>query len=307
VGHDHSHHHHHGHDHHHGTENISAAFFINTAFSILELVGGFYFSSMAVLSNALHDLGDSFSLASAYYFQRKAQGKRTDTYTYGYRRFSLLGALINSMILIGGSALILSEAIHRIAKPEQASAKGMLLFAVLGIGVNLAAMLRLRKGDSLNERVVSLHFLQDTLGWVAVLIASVIMMYKNIPLLDPILSIGIALFILYNVYQSMRSLFQIILQGTPLNVSEKDIRETITSVAGVKDIHDVHLWSLDGKVNILTMHVVIGQGASTDEAELIKKKIKHDLGHINIQHATIEIEPENVNCEQEHTNHESIF
>jgi len=283
------------------------AFVVNTVFSIVEIIGGFYFGSMAILSNALHDVGDSFSLVAAWFFQKKSQGKRSHTYTYGYKRFSLLGAFINSMILIAGSALILSEAIQRLFLPHQTSPKGMIIFSVIGIVVNLFAMLRLRKGDSLNERVVGLHFLEDTLGWVVILLGAVVMMFKNIPVLDPILSIGIALFILFNVYRNMRTMFQIILQGTPLNIKEDDIKNHLSTITGIKDMHDIHVWTLDGKVNILTMHVVLDSRLPAAEVEPLKNKIKDLLHDINIHHATIETEPEDVNCTQEHDDHSTYF
>ncbi len=180
-------------------KNFTLAFWLNTGFAILEIAGGLYTNSVAILSDALHDFGDSLSLGLAFYFQRKSLKKRDDYFSYGYKRFSLLGAFINSLILIIGSIFILQEAIHRLARPEQANAKGMLALAFIGIVVNAIAMFRLRSGGSINERVVALHFLEDVLGWVAVLIGSVVMLFADVPILDPILSMLIAGFILFNV------------------------------------------------------------------------------------------------------------
>ena len=164
--HDHNHHHGHGHHHHHGG-NIRVAFWLNTGFAILELIGGFYTNSVAILSDALHDLGDSLSLGTAWYFERKSKQKRDAIYTYGYQRFSLVWAFINSIILIVGSVLILKEAFGRLFAPEHPDTTGMMIFAVFGILVNGAAMLRLKRGESINEKVISLHFLEDVLGWAA--------------------------------------------------------------------------------------------------------------------------------------------
>lgn len=166
----HKHSHHHSHSHHHGTKNISLAFFLNLGFCIIELIGGLLTNSVAILSDALHDFGDSVALGLAWVFQKKSEQKPDDKYTYGYRRFSLLSAIINSIILVAGSAFVLFESIKRIIEPAETNAKGMLLLAILGVAVNGVAILRLRKGGSVNERVVSLHLMEDVLGWVAVLI-----------------------------------------------------------------------------------------------------------------------------------------
>ena len=208
--------HQHNHGHHHSSENIKTAFFLNLFFTIIEFIGGIYTNSLAITSDAIHDLGDSISLGMAWYFQNLSNKKPTKTYSYGFKRFSLLGAIINSVILLVGSIFIILEAIPRILSPEHSDAKGMMWFAVLGIIVNGAAVLKLRKGTSINERVVSLHMIEDVLGWVAVLIASIIMQFWDIPILDPILSLLIALFILYNVFKNGRESVRIILQGTPI-------------------------------------------------------------------------------------------
>lgn len=291
--HDHSHGHHH---HHHGTDNIKLAFWLNLGFAIFELVGGLYTNSVAIMSDALHDLGDSLSLGTSWYFQKKAQQKRDTTYTYGYRRFSLLGAFINCIVLTVGSIFIISEAIQRMAEPTQPNAKGMLILAIVGIGVNLVAMLRLRKGSSINERVISLHFLEDVLGWAAVLIGSIVMIFYNVPILDPILSLGIALFILFNIYKNMKSVFKIVLQGVPENMSEEKIRERLKNFPEIKDAHDIHVWSMDGNYNILTLHIVVSNTLTVVQLEELKTKIKTQLKALSIQHITVELETEGYDC-----------
>jgi cobalt-zinc-cadmium efflux system protein len=288
------------HDHsHHGpaTKNITAAFWLNTTFALLEIAGGLYTNSVAILSDALHDFGDSLSLGLSWYFQKKSTKKRDPSFSYGYKRFSLLGALINSVVLIIGSIFILNESGQRIFLPVKPDAGGMLVFALIGITVNGIAMLRLQKGASLNERVVSLHFLEDVLGWIAVLIGSVVMMFFDVPILDPLLSIAIALFILFNVYKNLRSIFRIVLQGFPENVNEKIIREKVTTVPGVDSVHDIHAWSLDGQYNILTLHVVVEDNTAPEGVEKIKKEVRHCLQHLHIDHITIEIERTQENCD----------
>lgn len=297
--HGHGHNHDHTHDHHHSTDNIKVAFWLNLGFAVFELAGGLYTNSVAVLSDALHDLGDSLSLGTSWYFQKKSLQKRDSNYTYGYRRFSLLGAFINCIVLTVGSVFIIMESVQRVFNPSQPDAKGMLFIAVVGISVNLVAMLRLKRGKSINERVISLHFLEDVLGWAAVLIGSVVMMSFDVPILDPILSLGIALFILFNVFKNMKSVFQIVLQGVPENLSEEKIKVLLMSFPEVKDSHDIHVWSMDGNYHIVTLHVVVANSLSVSQQEDLKTRIKEALGKLSIQHATVELETENYNCAAE--------
>ncbi len=292
------HHHHHSHyDHHESTNNLSIAFWLNTIFAIIEVFGGLYTNSVAILSDALHDFGDSLSLGTAYYFQKKSQKMRDQTYSYGYKRFSLLGAFINSIILVVGSVFVIQEAIKRLAVPEQADAKGMIVFAVLGITVNTIAMLRLRKGNSVNERVVSLHFIEDIMGWAAVLIGSIVMLFFDVPMLDPILSICISGYILINIFKNLRYAFRIILQAIPENIDVEAIRKQILNIKNVKNLHDVHTWSMDGLYNVMTIHVVLHEETTLRAANEIKDKIRHSLHHLNIQHLTIETETEDHQCD----------
>ena len=280
----------HTHNHDHGTGNLRTAFFINSFFAIIELVGGLLTNSVAILADALHDFGDSLSLGTAWYLQGKSQKERDQTYTYGYKRFSLLGAFFNSIVLIIGSVFIIREAIERLIHPEQPDAKGMLLLAVLGILFNGAAMLRLKKGSSINEKVVSLHFLEDVLGWAAVLIGALVMLFTDMPVLDPILSLAIACFILLNVYRNLKPALKIILQGIPDEAHEEEIKRLIMEKTQVAGIHDFHLWSLDGEHNVVTMHVVVTESMSIKDAEYLKEKIKEELKPLHVAHATIEIE-----------------
>jgi cobalt-zinc-cadmium efflux system protein len=296
MAHDHGHHHHHFEE-NDKPDNIVFAFWLNTAFAILEIAGGIYTNSVAILSDAVHDLGDSLSLGLAYFFHVKSRKKRDDTYSYGYRRFSLLGAFINSLILTLSSAFIIQESVTRLFEPEQPDTKGMIILAVIGIAVNTVAMLRLKKGRSINEKVISLHFLEDILGWIAVLVGSVVMTFADIPVLDPLLSIAIAGFILFNVYKNVRATFRIFLQGNPENTNQEEIHKKIAAVKGVKNIHDFHLWTMDGNYNVVTLHVVTEENLTLDQMEAIKKEVRHCLQHLNIQHITIEVEPEGYACD----------
>ncbi|MDD4008212.1 MAG: cation diffusion facilitator family transporter, partial [Fermentimonas sp.] len=236
----------HAHNHNHGNndvKNIKTAFFLNFAFTIIEFIGGVLTNSMAILSDAVHDLGDCITLGLSWYFQKVSKKPRTQDFTYGYKRFSLLGAVINSVILLVGSVVILINAVPRLFNPQQPDVKGMLLLAVLGVIINSIALFRLRKGSSINEKVVSLHMLEDVLGWVAVLIGAGVMYFVDAPIIDPILSIAIALFILVNVYRKMRESLRIILQGSPSSLNLKDVENVILGFSEVSSVHDLHAWS----------------------------------------------------------------
>ncbi|MFT4733690.1 MAG: cobalt-zinc-cadmium efflux system protein [Algoriphagus sp.] len=288
--------HSHGHDHGHSTENIGTAFFLNLVFAIIEIFGGFFTNSVAILSDALHDLGDSFSLGLAWYFQKKSYQKRDSTFTYGYKRFSLIGALVNSIVLLAGSIYMLTEAIPRILNPEETNAKGMLVLALFGILVNGAAVFKLKKGNSLNEKVVRLHLMEDVLGWVAVLIGSVLMYFFDWKIIDPLLSIGITGYVLFNIYGNLKGVFRVILQGAPEGLDDKEIILELIKLPEVLDIHDVRLWTMDGNFNVMTLHAVIKKEAKKTE---VKSEIRHKLQHMEVGHVTIEMEFEDEDCGME--------
>lgn len=293
--HEHNHHNHNNND----VKNISAAFFLNLFFTIIEFVGGFLTNSMAILSDAVHDLGDSISLGVAWYFQKISKRGRNKDFTYGYKRFSLLAAIITSVVLLVGSVLILLKAVPRLFNPEHPDARGMLLLAVLGVIVNGAAVLRLRKGSSMSERVVSLHMMEDVLGWAAVLVGALVMMFADVPILDPVLSIGIAIYVLTNVYRNLKESMRIIMQGTPVDIDLEKIVDIISEFPDVQSVHDVHIWSADGEYNIMTAHVVLNNEKSLSDLEPLKKDIREKLAESEIQHVTIEVETANEVCEMQ--------
>jgi len=288
----------HSHDHSHAAgKNIAAAFFLNLIFCIVEFIGGLLTNSIAILSDALHDLGDSFSLGLAWYLQKVSKRKPDQKYTYGYKRFTILSALINSVILLTGSSFVLYEVVQRMFHPAQTNAKGMLLLAIFGVLVNGLAVLRLRRGSSLNERVVSLHMLEDVLGWIAVLIGSIIMILFDLPVIDPILSAGISIYILFNVYRNLRSAMRIILQGKPGTVDELNIRQSLLKLPKVLNLHDLHIWSLDSEYMVLTVHLVVEDGIKKEEQQALRTAAHRILKELNIQHSTIEIENTSEVCE----------
>ncbi|MDD4771652.1 MAG: cation diffusion facilitator family transporter [Bacteroidales bacterium] len=272
--------------------NLAVAFLLNLSFCLIELIGGLLTNSVAILSDAVHDLGDSISLGMAWYMQRFSRRKATQTYSYGYKRFALLSALLNSVILFSGSIFVLIESSKRFFEPAETHAQGMFLLAILGVAVNGYAVLRLKKGSSLNERVVSLHLLEDVLGWIAVLIGSVLMWIFNWTIIDPILSVGIAVYILLHVYRNFKEVFRIFLQGTPEHVDVEKVRQQLLSLPPVKGIHDLHVWSMDGEYVVLTVHLVVSKTLTSEERVALRSETRSLLSTLGIDHPTIEVESE---------------
>lgn len=288
----------HHHNHNSATEHISTAFFLNLFFTIVEFFGGVYTNSLAITSDAIHDLGDTISLGMAWYFQKISNKKPTKTYSYGFKRFSLLGAIINSIILLVGSIFIIFESIPRIISPENSDAKGMMWFAILGIIVNGAAVLKLKKGATINERVVALHMFEDVLGWTAILTASIVMQFWHIPRLDPILSLLIAFYVLYNVFKNGKESIRIILQGTPVLISADKVKARVLSFEEVLNIHDCHLWTMDGEYNVLTMHLIVDKSLNWEKGKILKQKIRNELHNdFHLEHITLEFEILSEDCE----------
>ena len=293
MSHDHHHHHHHENQ---SSKNLSIAFFLNLGFTILEIIGGLYVNSIAIVSDAIHDLGDSLSLGTAWYLNVKSKQKASNKFSFGYSRFSLLGALINSVVLIAGSIYVIYEAIGRILQPEHSDAQGMMIFAIIGITVNGFAAWKLSGGSSMNEKVVSWHLLEDVLGWVAVLIVAIVLNFKDIHYLDPALSLLITLYILWNVIKRLKETLFIFLQGVPENVSISEIEDKIKTIEFVESLHHTHIWSLEGEHNVFTTHVKLKEINKFVDLLAVKKAIKEILEEYHFSHFTIETELNTETC-----------
>ena len=299
----HSHHHHahdHLHDHHRGdsARSLRAAFFLNLTFTVIEVVGGLLTNSVAILSDAVHDLGDSIALALSWRLERLAGRGADHRLTFGYRRYSVLGALISAAVLIAGSTYILLKAIPRIIHPEPVSEVGMFGIAVVGVAVNLIAVLRLRGGSNLNQRVVFLHLIEDVLGWVAVLTASIVMMFVDVPILDPILSLAITVFVLAKIIPNLRATLRVFLQYAPDNMDVREIAARLTAVESVADVHDLHIWSLDGNYTVFSAHVVVDKEVDWAELEKLKLLLRAEATKLGVNHSTFEFEPSDRVCEE---------
>ncbi|MGM0471585.1 MAG: cation diffusion facilitator family transporter [Bacillota bacterium] len=260
----------HNHD-HQNLANIKLAFLLNFTFALLEVIGGLWTNSMAILSDALHDLGDSVSLGLAWFLEDYSHQAPDEKFSFGYSRFSLLGALINGIILIVGSLFILTEAVPRLLHPESIKPTGMMFFALAGIVVNGLAAFKLQGGESLNKKVVSWHLIEDLLGWVAVLVVSIILIFKELPILDPLLSIAITGYILYNIIQHLQQVLTVFLQGVPQDISISEIEEEIAKLSNVKRVDHTHSWSLEGETNLLSTHVVVEEQITKDEIINLKE------------------------------------
>lgn len=288
---------HKSHHHHHETDNIKLAFLINFAFTVIELIGGIYTNSMAILSDALHDFGDSLTLGLAWGFERLSHKKADEQYTYGYGRFSLLSALVNSLVLSMGSIFIIYKSVERIFNPKSIDPQGMLMMSILGIFANTLAFYKMRSGSTMNEEVISLHLLEDVLGWIGVFIVSIVLIFKDIPVLDTLLSLVIAVYILYQAVKKLINALHLFLQGSPKSISIKDLEAKIIKETSVLSVHHIHLWSLDGNHHMLSLHVKIKDNTTIDEMIKVKKNIRSVVKLKYIEHVTIELEFEKENCE----------
>jgi cobalt-zinc-cadmium efflux system protein len=269
---------------------VRFAAFLNFAFTIVEIVGGLWTNSLAILSDALHDFGDSIALLVSWLFERGAKRSPDARHTFGYQRLSLFSALFSASILIGGSIVIIVQAIPRFFNPEPVNAFGMLGIAVIGITFNSAGFFLLKKGESLNEKVLSWHLLEDVLGWVGILIGGIIIYFWKFYLIDAIMTVGLTVFILYNVSKNLREAINILLQGVPKHINLEAVKEDIKGIKGVIGIHDVHVWSMEGETDIFTAHVVLDDEALKKPPEQTKQIIKDTLQKHHIEHSTIELE-----------------
>lgn len=274
-------------------KNILIAFILNLGFSIFEFIGGTITNSVAIISDSIHDIGDAMSIGFSYFLEKKSQKQPDEKYTYGYIRYSILGSVMTTFILIIGSVFVIYNAVNRIINPVEINYNGMLIFAIIGVVLNFMAAYFTREGNSLNQKSVNLHMLEDVLGWVVVLIGAVIMKFTDISLIDPLLSVCVALFILKNALCNLREILNLFLEKTPDSISVKNLEQSLLKIKGVKGVHHIHVWSIDGYNNYATMHVV------TDNKNMkLKDKVKEVLKENGINHVTIEMEEENEKCEE---------
>ena len=267
-------------------KNILIAFVLNISFSIFEFFGGILTNSVAILSDSLHDLGDAASIGISYFMERKSKKKADNKYTYGYIRYSVLGGVITTSILLVGSILVIIGATKRLFNPVEVNYSGMIIFAIVGVILNFLAAFFTKEGDSINQKSVNLHMLEDVLGWIIVLVGSIIMNFTDIKIIDPIMSIGVAVFILINAIKNLKQVLDLFLEKAPENIDIEELKHHLLEIKGVDDIHHIHVWSIDGYKTLATMHIV----SKSKDITNIKKEIREELAEHNICHAILETE-----------------
>ena len=286
-------------------KNILIAFILNISFSIFEFFGGLFTNSVAILSDSIHDLGDAISIGISYFMEKKSKKHADNKYTYGYIRYSVLGGIITTTILLVGSILVIIGAIKRLINPVDVNYSGMIIFAIIGVVLNSLAAYTTKEGDSINQKSVNLHMLEDVLGWIVVLIGAIVMNFTDIRMLDSIMSIGVALFILTNSIKNLKKVLDLFLEKTPDDINIEELKKHLLEIKGVDDIHHIHVWSIDGYNNYATMHIV----SKSKDITKIKKEIREELEEHNICHAILETEEDACDDKEchikinEHSNH----
>ena len=273
--------------------NILIAFILNITFSILEFIGGIFTGSVSIISDAIHDIGDAASIGLSLVLEKISKKQPDSNYSYGYLRYSVLGGFITTVILLFGSVAVIFNAIHRILNPAPIKYNGMIIFAIIGVIVNFIAALVTREGENINQKAVNLHMLEDVLGWVVVLIGAFVMKFTDFVIIDPIMSIIVALFILINSFKTLNEVLSLFLEKTPNNIDLEEIKHHLLHIEGVCDVHHIHIWSMDGINNYATMHIV-----TSEDTHKIKHLVREELMEHGIAHATLELETQGEHCHE---------
>ncbi|WP_165211570.1 cation diffusion facilitator family transporter [Streptococcus tangpeifui] len=281
-------HKHHHHDHNvtkQSTSRIFIAFMSNFIFAIVEMIFGSIFNSSAILADSVHDFGDALAIGLSYYFEQLSKRRSDYRYTLGYWRFSLLGALMTAVILIIGSTLVLFENVQKVMHPEPVNYNGMLILGLIAIAVNILASRVLNGEESEHESILSLHFLEDILGWLAVIVVSLILRVANWYILDPLLSVAIALFILSRALPKFIRNLSVFLEHTPANCDIQQLEKEILALEWVQAINQFNLWSLDGRKNIAMIHLLVAPDCNE---QLLKDQVHHLFQSYHIVESAVE-------------------
>lgn len=291
---EHEHDDHDGHSHSHdfsghsSTWRIGLVFALNLVFSIIEFIAGTLFNSAAILADAVHDLGDALSIGLAWVFQRISDNHPNSKHTFGYQRFSLLGALITSIVLVVGSILMLFHAVPLLFDPQVVNYDGMFWLAIFAILANGFSAWLLNRGQSINEGLLSVHVLEDLFGWVAVLIVSIVLQFTDWYFLDPLISVGIASWILYQTVPQFIEIIEIFLNAVPDQDMYADVKKQVEELAGINGISHLHIWSIDGEENAMTVTISTSHEKQED-VERIKAQMRDIILPYDITHSTIEV------------------
>ncbi len=271
--------------------NILIAFILNLCFSVFEFVGGLITGSVAITADAVHDIGDAISIGTSLILEKKSKKQPDETYTYGYSRLSVLGGFITVCVLLAGSVGVIYGSIQKLITPHPINYEGMILFSIVGIVVNFLAAYFTHGGHSFNQKAVNLHMLEDVLGWCVVLVGAVVMKFTDLYIIDPIMSIGVAVFILINAFKSLKDIYDLFMEKIPQGINIKEIKSHIMEIDGITDVHHIHIRTIDGDKIYATLHIV-----SDEEGATIKEKARKKLLHFGITHTTLETEKSDEIC-----------
>ncbi len=298
-------HHHHGHSHDHSHTNnkkaLLSAFILIAAFMVVEVIGGIVTNSLALLSDAGHMLSDAASLGLSFFAIKLGERKVTQEKTYGYKRFEIIAAALNGLALIVVSGFILYEAFHRFFAPPEVQSTGMLLISVIGLVVNILAawiLMKGDKGDNLNVRSAFAHVLGDMLGSVGAIAAALLIMFFGWGIADPIASVIVAVVILISGGRVARDSFNILMEGAPSQIDSNQLRDALKRIPMVKEVHDLHIWTITSGYPVLSCHITIFADGVHDEVLSLAQKVLHD--EFEIEHSTIQVETDGIGCPSPH-------
>ena len=263
------------------------AFFLNLSYAIVEFIAGGVFGSSAVLADSVHDLGDAVAIGVSAVLETISNREEDSRYTLGYKRFSLLGALITAVILMTGSVFVILENLTKLFHPQPVNDEGILWLGIIAVTINVLASLVVRKGKTKNESILSLHFLEDTLGWVAVILMAIILRFTDWYILDPLLSLVISFFILSKALPRFWSTLKIFLDAVPEGVEIKQVKNGLEQVDNVASINQLNLWTMDGLEKNAIVHVCLKR---IEDMEASKTAIRHYLKDIGFHNITIEVD-----------------
>lgn len=263
------------------------AFLLNLSFAIVEFIAGGIFGSSAVLADSVHDLGDALAIGLSAFLETISNRKEDSHYTLGYKRFSLLGAMVTAVILMTGSGMVILENVSKLFHPQPVNDEGLLWLGIIAISVNVLASLVIRKGQTKNESILSLHFLEDTLGWLAVILMAIVLRYTDWYILDPLLSLAISLFILSKAIPRFWSTLRIFLDAVPEGVDIKQVKNDLEQLDNVASINQLNLWTMDGLEKNAIVHVCL---ENVKHMEVCKESIRDLLKESGFQNVTIEVD-----------------
>ena len=271
------------------------AFFLNLTYAIVEFIAGGVFGSSAVLADSIHDLGDAITIGISAFLETISNREEDNRYTLGYKRFSLLGALVTSIILMIGSVLVILENIAKIFHPQPVNDEGILWLGIIAITINILSSLVVGKGKTKNESILTLHFLEDTLGWVAVILMAIVLRFTDWYILDPLLSLVISFFILSKVFPRFWSTLKIFLDAVPEGVETGDLEKDLEALTNVKSVNQLSIWSMDGLENNAIIHICIKDWEKIMET---KEAVRQFLEERGVQNITIEVDSSQINHSQ---------